>query len=232
MDNIVTKETFAQAQAVLRHISPKKPPRRPYQKFRGLVKCAYCGRALVRTICKSKPGYFCCPTARTVKGRACTNIYLEEAVLEDALLTAIQTQVQLFMDAVPETEEDTEGHLQEGIKACQSAASRNKTLQAVAFEDYAEGRIGKHEYLSRKQEIAGRQEETKARFAELAGQLAQLQGQPEKTGTDLGKYAFVKELSREMLVELVKEVRVSEKDTLEIQWNFREQGFQNDEKDK
>ncbi len=222
---LVTKETFAQAQAVLKHTSPKMPPRRPCQKSPGLVKCAYCGRALARTICRSKPTYFSCPTARTVKGCACTDIYLEEAVLEDVLLTAVQKQAQLFMEAWQGTKEDTAGYLRDEIKACQSAASRCKTLQAAAFEDYAEGRIGKREYLSRKQEIAGRQEEAGSRLAELTSRLAQLQAQPQKAGADLGKYAFIKELPREMLAELVKTVRVREGHMLEIQWDFREQSF-------
>ena len=39
---------------------------------------------------------------------------------------------------------------------------------------------------------------------------------------DLGRYAFVEELNREMLEELVKEIRVSEENSIEIVWNFRE----------
>lgn len=44
----------------------------------------------------------------------------------------------------------------------------------------------------------------------------------------MGKYAFAKELTREMLVELVKEIRISEKDTVEILWNFQETCSKND----
>ena len=39
---------------------------------------------------------------------------------------------------------------------------------------------------------------------------------------DSGQYACVTELTRELLVELVKEIRVSGKDTLEIIWNCKE----------
>lgn len=132
------------------------------------------------------------------------------------------------MDDDLETKENAEGHLQEEIRACQSALSRYKTLQTTVFEDYAEGRIERREYLSRKQEIAEQQEEAKNRFEELTGQLAQLQGGFSKGTIDMGKYAFAKELTREMLVELVKEIRISEKDTVEILWNFQEPCSKND----
>lgn len=223
---LVTKEIYAQAQTVLKQAVRNRFVRRPYQKFRGLVKCSCCGRTLIRTV--SRQTYFSCPTAKTVADYTCAEIHMEEAVLEDILLTAIQTQVKLLLDDDPETKETTEVHLQEEIKACQSAINRYKTLQTTVFEDYAEGRIERREYLSRKQGIAEQQEEAKNRFEELTGQLAQQQGDFSKGNTDLGKYVFAKELTREMLVELVKEIRVSERDTLEILWNFREPCGKND----
>ena len=142
-------------------------------------------------------------------------------MLEQALLTAIQIQVQLFQENVPKGE-DKKGFLQDEIKECQSVINRCRTRYATLFEDYAEGCISKREYLSKKQEIFIQQEEVRSRFEERSSQLAQIQQEPEKNNVDLGKYAFVKELTREMLEELVKEVRVSEKDILEIKWNFQE----------
>lgn len=40
------------------------------------------------------------------------------------------------------------------------------------------------------------------------------------------------ELTREMLEELVKEIRVSGKDTLEIKWNFKDFISENDEENQ
>lgn len=144
----------------------------------------------------------------------------------------MQIQIQLFQDTAYEKEKDVAGILQEEIKACQSTNSRYKSLQTALFEDYAEGRIDRQKYLSKKQELLLQQEETKTRFEELTSQPAQLQGQQEKTDTDLGKYACVNELTREMLEELVKEIRVSGKDTLEIKWNFKDFISENDEENQ
>lgn len=226
---IVTKEIFKQAQQALKE-PLQRNVRRPYRKFRGLLKCACCGKTLLFN--RAKQPYYVCPTAKTVVGLACTSICLEEAILEETLLTAVRIQVQLFQDTVHEKGKDVYRLLQEEIKACQSADSRYKSLQTALFEDYAEGRIDRKKYLSKKQEILLQQEETKARFEELTSQLAQMQGQQEKSETDLEKYVSANELSRELLEELVKEIRVSGKDTLEIKWNFKEYSTENDEKNQ
>ena len=111
--------------------------------------------------------------------------------------------------------------LQEAIRECQAAISRYKAAQTTAFEDYAEGHISKRGYLSRKKETARLQEESAAQYAELTDRIAALQSKTCTAG-DLGRYAFVEELTREALEVLVREIRVSGKDDMEIVWNFKE----------
>lgn len=97
------------------------------------------------------------------------------------------------------------------------------THEAAVFEDYAEGRITRQEYLSCKRDMARQQEEMTAMYTELnvkRVKLQQMSGPLEKS--DLGRYACVSELTRKLLVELVKEILVSGKDTIEIVWNFKE----------
>ena len=57
-----------------------------------------------------------------------------------------------------------------------------------------------------------------------------MHGGTENSGENLRRYSSVEELTREMLVELVKEIRVSGKDNLEIMWNFQDSSSKNDEK--
>ena len=112
--------------------------------------------------------------------------------------------------------------LREKLQECQRTVEKCKARQAAAFEDYAEGRIRKQEYLSRKKEISGQQEEAAREYAELSDRLAEAVSERGKETVDLGRYDFVNELTREVLEELVKVVRVSENDALEIVWNFKE----------
>ena len=191
---IVSKEIFMQAQTVLKHNTSKKLPHKPYQKFHGLLKCAYCNRTLEHTVCKQN--YFSCSTAKTVQNHICTLIHLEEEVLEMVLLRAIQTQVQLCQSTAIKIK-GMEDYLQKEVKASQLVERRYRTLQAMIFEDYAEERINKEEYFFKKQKLIEKQKETK-------------------------NYIFREKLTREILIDFVKEVRVGEKNILEIRWNFKE----------
>ncbi len=216
---VVTKEVFRQAQAVLKHYGSREQ-KKPFQKFRGLVRCACCGNVLIRKA--GKIPYYFCLTAQTVKGTACGDIRLEEAVLEEAVSVAIKAQIQLCIEKGKhrENKESIAERLQDELKGCQSEISRYKAMQMTLFEDYAEGRVDKDSFLLRKQEIMESQERESQRFAELSGRLAQEKDTGQKG--DLEKYAFADGLSREMLMELVKEIRVRGKDKMEIVWNFRE----------
>ena len=76
--------------------------------------------------------------------------------------------------------------------------------------------------MSRKKEISRQQEKAASEYADLSEKLAEAVSDKGNEKADLGRYAFVNDLTREVLEELVKVVRVSEKDTLEIVWNFKE----------
>ncbi len=221
-DAIVSEAEYAKAQKVIKHYTLQKP-QKPFQKFRGILKCACCGRVLVRKA-RKKP-YFICLTARSIKDSDCIKIHLEEAELEEVMSEAIRTQVQLSAGNVSGLAKKVDIDLQKEIKDCQVAISRYKVIQVAAFEDYAEGRISKQEYLSRKQEAAGHQEEMKSCILALNDQSAKQREWSAEQGASLGKYAFIKELTREVLIALVKEIRVCGDNRIEIQWNFCEEVY-------
>ncbi len=220
-DAIVSKQVYEKAQEVLGHCVRKEPQKKPYQKFRGILRCGCCGRVLSRR--GTRNPYFACLTARSVKDSGCVRVRLDEAALEEVLLAAIRTQIRLLASKEAENMGKADHNLLKEIKEYQGMLSRYKSLQTAAFEDFAEGRISRMEYLSRKKETADRQEEANSRIAELNNQLAELQKRQAVQDGDMGKYACARELTREMLVELVKEIRVNEENAIEIIWNFREE---------
>lgn len=95
---IVTEEIYVQAQKVLKSCKRKKMPAKPNQRFRGLLKCAVCGRTLERVICKEP--YFCCPTRKTVPDALCRRVHVDEQDLETALTASIQSRVKARLEAV------------------------------------------------------------------------------------------------------------------------------------
>ncbi len=218
---LISKELFEQAQTVLRHCRHTKTPQKPYQRFRGLLKCAYCGKALSKS---GKEAYYYCTTRKVLPEAPCACVRIGEKELEESLLESLRIQVQLAGQP-EESRQDgrtEQSILQEKLRECQKEADRCKARQAAAFEDYAEGRIRKQEYLSRKGEIAARQDEITKQYKEISDKLAEAAQSKNRETVDLGRYAFVKELTREMLEELVKEIRIGKENSIEIVWNFRE----------
>lgn len=219
---IVSKELFEQAQIVMGHCRHTKTQRKPYRRFRGLLKCAYCGRALTK--CVSKIPYYYCITRRALPGSPCADVRIVEKELEGCLLETIRVQVQLAQDSEAARSgcQTEEAVLQEKLQECRKAVKRCRVRQAAAFEDYAEGRIRKQEYLSRKKELSGQQEAINRQYANVSEQMAEVVRYKSQETGNPGRYASVSELTRKMLEEFVREVRVGGNDEIEIVWNFRE----------
>ena len=152
----------------------------------------------------------------------CVKIRIDEVALEEAVLEAIRTQIWLFVSNGRGTVGKTDNDILKEIKGHQRMLGRYKSLQAAAFEDFAEGRISRQEYLSRKKETADCREEVNRRIAELNNRLAELRSRQAAQESDTGEYACVRELTREMLVELVKMIRADGENAIEIVWNFKE----------
>lgn len=220
---IVSKELYQQAQKRFRHHRGTVKSRKSKQKYHGLVRCAYCGRALKRVVCKEV--YFSCPSKEVLWNSPCADIYLKEQELEQTLFLSIQTQLQVMRKSVEEKQDKQKqkgGSFQERKKECQSAICHYKSLQQTLLEDYIEGRIQRQEYLSRKEKAVERQKEATKQYAELSKQEILAQQEIVSPRGELEEYADTKELTREVLEEFVQVIKVSGTDTIESVWNFKE----------
>ena len=221
---IISKECFDQAQNILRHVEQKKQTGKPQQKFRGIVKCRYCGRVLKRMECKTP--YFYCPSRKSRTDSGCAGIRMGERDLERTILESLRMQAKKECPLPDEGQQEESrqdgGDIGEAIHKCQLKISRYKSMQAAAFEDYAEERINKQEYLMRKKGLAIQQEEAERECAGLSERVAAEAGAEQKkkysTAEGLKKYAKAEGLTREMLEEFVQVVKVSGKDKMEIVW--------------
>lgn len=95
---------------------------------------------------------------------------------------------------------------------------RSKTLQEIAFEQYAEGQINKQEYLLRKQELVEKQKKLERQLTEWKEGLEELQKEQKKTEKESGY--FIEELTRDLLTKVIKAIYVKENGDLEIMWNI------------
>ena len=220
-EGIVSKELFAQAQKVLRHSVQEHPNRKPFQKFRGILRCKYCGMTLTRTQCKAP--YYYCLTAKTMPDMECKEVKIEERRLDQKVLRAMRTHMAVA-DSLRETNlpdgkgrKDALADMQKEIRKCNLEISRCKAEQTVLFEDYAEGRIDKKQYIAQKGELAQVLKENTEKL-ELLTEQVETRQKTESVSDGRKNYAGAEELTREMLEELVTEIKVGKAGAVKIIW--------------
>lgn len=198
----------------------------------GIAVCADCGATMVRkvsTVKGKKYAYYMCSNHK--QNKQCTSHRISESVLEDAVLELIKQQIKSFLDLekilsfigeVPFQKLDIQ-RLEEQQTKKEHEIEKCIQLKTMLYEDYKEGVLSKTEYL----ELHGAYEERKKR-AEAA--LHQLKLEVEKilSKTDdksvwinyFVKYQDIEHLSRNVVVELIKEIKVFDKNHIEVEFEF------------
>ena len=214
---------YQQAQKRFQHHGEMVKSRKPKQKYSGLIRCAYCGRALKRRLCKEI--YFSCPSKEALWDSPCADISLKEQELEQILFHSIQTQLQVMRKTVEKKQEEQKQKrksFQERQKECQAVICHYKSIQKTLLEDYIEGRIQRQEYLFRKEKAVEQQKEAAKQYEKLSEEVSLAEQERISSIKEWEQSMDKKELTRELLEEFVQVIKVSGTDTIEIVWNGKE----------
>lgn len=227
---IIGKETFQAAQNLHKRDTRTAPGRREVYLFSGLIRCADCGKGMARHTARGHVYYQC----RTFQDKArdrCAKHSIRLDVLERAVLTAVQKQIELLdslPDIIDEIDSAPAAHT-EALRLNALLEQRTKDLEKITavlddlYMDWKSGDITHDQYLR-----------MKARFEEQSQQLrktiAHIRSEREASAQDAdcdNPYltAFLKRrnidsLSRGLLVELVNAVYVHEDKSIEIEFNY------------
>lgn len=219
---IVGAELYEKAQAVLRKPRNNAAMLHPTDLFRGLLVCEACGRALTK-FASSTPHYYCM-TGKNAPDMPCAEVKVDKAELGRIVLSSLHSMLQLIAQTEVSSCENgsVEGHIHKRLDQLKTETDKCKAEQVILFERFADGKMNRQSYLAEKQVSANRSVELTADVEKLTIQLQDLDLKAvPPAGKDLGKYAFAETLTREMLVEVIKEIRVSGTDTIQIVWNFK-----------
>lgn len=228
-DSIISKEDFEKVQSLLSRDTRTPPHKLQLSVFAGFLKCADCGRAMQkRTVRQGKKvhKYYACGTYRKMHSEACTKHNIRHDILEQAVFTTLNKYIQLAVDF---------NKLIENINSSSNADKKSQRLQnqvtekqnEIAFTqkilldlypDFKLGLISKEQYLALK-------ERYERDIAKAQNALAEMQAQIAKIGNGVKNNEFVstfiryhglKELTRDVLVELVENIYVHEGGAVEI----------------
>jgi DNA invertase Pin-like site-specific DNA recombinase len=229
---IITEELFQTAQfnAAKRSKSVKSQSDTVYL-LSGKIKCGRCGMAM-KSVRSSTAHYYYCYTGRLTDRYGCTEFKIYESDIASAVLAALQQQMA-FADKARElldikTEQLTPNieKLKAEIDRLQRQIEKTKTTKMSLWEKYHNGNITAEAF---------QQENEKAddQAQQYAGKIPVLQEEIRKLESETGrenifverfsKQSGITELTRSIVEEFVKEIKVFAADRIEIVFNYADE---------
>lgn len=213
--------------------------------LKGLLICEDCGTKMMRYKSVSPAGtaryvFNCKIYAENLGGQGCSLKSVGEPELKECILQSLQVQIRLAMELErmlerleknPKFREKGKG-LSDRKKQLQQKIRHNISLRGSLYESLSDHTLTETEYLSLKRQYEGEAERLRRELEEAEEQerreikalspqnkwiavLKKYQGE-RKTGEEMA-------LTRQMAVELIKCIRVSGYNEVEIIWNFQDE---------
>ena len=213
--------------------------------LKGFLICGDCGKKMMRHKSVSPAGtaryVFQCNTyAENLSGQGCSIKSVGEPELKECILQSLQVQAGLAVELEgvlerlqkkPEFQEKRK-ELSERKKQLQQKIRHNISLRGSLYESLSDHTLMETEYLSLKRQYEEEAERLRGELEKVEKKERQeikalsLQNKwiitikKYQKGKDDGKKT---ELSRQMAVELIKQIRVSGYNEVEIIWNFQDE---------
>ena len=210
---IISKETFAEAQKMTRRVGMRPAAQK------GFFVCGYCGRALrnqnLKT-CSMK-----CRRGNLSDNTSCAKVSIKNVTAMDCVLKAIQQKIRIFLDAEERRKAGlAEDDPQRDIQAIQKTIQSEKRAWMKLYDDYADGKMSREDFLQYKRDYDDRLDELKQRLETAEMRNRQMK---DKEGEDAGRFDEVleaTELTQEIMNAFIDHVDVFEGDRIHIHWKF------------
>lgn len=232
---IIDKKIFEKAQK-LRKVDTRIQKSGKISCWSGILKCADCGRAMHKKYCKNKSGkiyeYYVCGTYRKKSNKLCTKHTIKAEELENAVLHAINLHIKVLLnvkDIIKQIEEfRRERVIDENIERAKekkkNELNKVRNLKKGLYEDWKAGYITKGEYLEYR-------ERYKKDIKKLENTINNLNMQKEKEEEKIKennkwieKFKLqkrIKQLDRNIIVELIECIEVHEEKRIDIHFKFK-----------
>ena len=226
---IIDEDLFEQAQSAIRKISKRKEYKVDHTRILSRqVKCGICKKNLQRS--HTKVPYYICKSNYFDENSLCYHGRTKEPMILEVLLEAIRQQAQIANNVEKivlksKTKSENEvATLIQTIRKAQQSFERLNALKIEEYEKYLEGKISKESYLKQKEKLNQEIDNTTAKISKLEAEYELLKFKNMELGNQFVEHfkgkQKIKELSREMVGELVESVYVFDEERIEIVWKF------------
>lgn len=221
-DGIISQELWDTVQAQIAKNTRTPDFEQNVGLFAGFLRCADCGRAMVKT---QRGGviHYSCGSYRRYGASICTKHYILQKDIEEIILNDLNRVIEAVSDlrtlAEENREADTFAKNKAGeCKRLEAALNRIQRLKQGCYEDYQDKLLSREEFLRYKADY-DQQEQT------LVQQLERAKAEDENPleqpwVEELLRRGQLTELDRPTVAQTIKEIRIFEGQKIEITYLF------------
>ena len=234
---IIDPDTFRKAQNLLGRYIRKPPAQNRVHLLSGFVRCAKCGRIMSRKTNRHPYGtyhYYRCVTNNKMKTGGCMGGSLRAGRIEHEVLTLLQNtasacaESEKLLDQIrrSNSRKRESADLQNLLARQKAERERCRQASADLYPDWKSGILTQEEYMTIKANLNEKlknMDESIRNLEHTARQYAAGIGRDNAFLSAFRKYSPIQQLTRPMLVELVKEIQTHEDGQVEILLNFQQE---------
>ena len=225
-----TQEEYDIVQRLLQRDTRTPEGGRQVYMFAGFLKCADCQKALGRKSAKNI-AYYACRTYTEKSKQRCTKHSVREDVLSNAVLKAIQMQIELLddltdvIDQVNLSQRVDSGskRIEKMLQEKRREKDRVRALIDGLYEDWKAGDLNRDDYRHMKAKYDEQARQIAEVIDNLENELHQSAKSVDSENNALAlflKYKNIQQLDRALLVELVDTIYVHENKEVSLVFRF------------
>jgi hypothetical protein len=231
---IITPEQYARAKerrkANTKHMVVGKSSAALSMFYRKIF-CGGCGKALERKN-NGKGDVYSCSTPKIKAGLGCVSGNIGESIISDTVLTVIKQQARLAENIKSLKAEDartaavTVDNLRGEIRSLRRLMEKVRSAKLELWEKQQAGNLTREAFQSQNNALAAQSGAYADRIAELENQICGFELQAGQENAFLERFSKqigIRELSREVVDELIKAVIIHAPDRIEIVLNYADE---------
>ena len=230
---IIDKELFDRVQELQSKDTRRAPGKRQNYLFSGFLRCADCKKAMTRKPSKNLI-YYNCSTYKRKSKTKCSIHSIRLDVLEPAVLTTIQKQIELvehLAEVIDEINkapvvENKSTRLEASLKLRTQELEKAENIVTDLYLDWKNGDITRDQYRKMKEKFETQAEQLKVTIEHIKEEI-EVMGEGITSDnpylTTFLKHKNIQTLTQGILSELVKDISVHEGGEITIVFKFEDQ---------
>ncbi|HWQ79717.1 MAG TPA: recombinase family protein [Anaerovoracaceae bacterium] len=227
---IIDRERFGKVQELLKRDTRTGPGQKKLYLFSGFLRCADCGKSMVRSEVRGTVYYYC-RTYKEQSKAACTKHSIRHNTLEAVVLYVIRQHVYTAVSYTEVISSINKAPLKksQSIKLDDLIAAKEKELAKITrykqsiYQDWKDGEIIHKDYRHMHEDYEQQAETINAAIANLKAERAELEKGIDTENPFLAafrRYENIDKLTRDVVIELIEQIKVYENGNISVKVKY------------